>query len=81
MLLRLYDPILWRALKVANPRVRAQACTVLARAFPLQDPGINVDVCTYIYNMYIYVCVYIYILRAQACTVLARAFPLQDPGE
>ncbi|KAG5179871.1 condensin II non structural maintenance of chromosomes subunit-domain-containing protein [Tribonema minus] len=37
-LLRLYDPILWRALRVANPVVRAQAAALLARAFPLQDP-------------------------------------------
>jgi condensin-2 complex subunit G2 len=39
MLLRLYDPILWRSLKTANPVVRMQACTVLAHAFPLHDPG------------------------------------------
>ncbi|CAN0325026.1 unnamed protein product, partial [Discosporangium mesarthrocarpum] len=37
-LLRLYAPILWRSLKVANPVVRRQACQVLVAAFPLQDP-------------------------------------------
>ena len=38
MLLRLYEPILWRALKVANPHVRRNAATLLIEAFPLQDP-------------------------------------------
>ena len=37
-LLRLYSPFLWRALKVANPYVRANAAAVLFDAFPLQDP-------------------------------------------
>jgi hypothetical protein len=35
MLLRIYEPILWRALKVANPTVRMQAATLLFDAFPL----------------------------------------------
>ncbi|GBG28703.1 Condensin-2 complex subunit G2 [Hondaea fermentalgiana] len=42
MLLRLYNPILWRALNVANPSVRFNATRLLARAFPLQDPDASV---------------------------------------
>lgn len=38
MLLRLYEPIIWRSLKVANPMVRRNATVLLADAFPLQDP-------------------------------------------
>ena len=38
MLLRLYEPILWRSLKVANPHVRRNAATLFVEAFPLQDP-------------------------------------------
>ncbi|PRP88264.1 putative condensin-2 complex subunit G2 [Planoprotostelium fungivorum] len=38
MLHRLYAPILWRALRVANPLVRRNATCVLVDAFPLQDP-------------------------------------------
>ena len=38
MLLRLYEPILWRSLNVANPVVRKNACSLLIDAFPLQDP-------------------------------------------
>ena len=38
MLLRLYEPILWRSLKVANPHVRRNAATLFIEAFPLQDP-------------------------------------------
>ena len=38
MLLRLYEPILWRILKVANPAVRCHAGTLLVAAFPLQNP-------------------------------------------
>lgn len=52
MLVKLYKPLLWRALKVidlspvllvdhehkvANPVVRSNALTMLADAFPLQD--------------------------------------------
>jgi condensin-2 complex subunit G2 len=36
-LTRLYQPILWRALKVANPVVRANAAALLSDAFPLQS--------------------------------------------
>ncbi|XP_033124191.1 condensin-2 complex subunit G2-like [Anneissia japonica] len=38
MLLKLYNPILWRSLKVANGTVRANSITLLIDAFPLQDP-------------------------------------------
>jgi hypothetical protein len=37
MLVKLYSPILWRGLKVANPMVRAHCVTLLADAFPLVD--------------------------------------------
>lgn len=46
MLLRLYEPILWRSLKVANPIVRKNAVGLFFEAFPLQDtdgPQRNVD--------------------------------------
>jgi len=38
MLFRLYEPILWRSLKVANPMVRRNSALLLVDAFPLQDP-------------------------------------------
>ncbi|XP_030855770.1 condensin-2 complex subunit G2 [Strongylocentrotus purpuratus] len=41
MLLTLYQPILWRAFKVANASVRANAAALLIDAFPLQDPEAN----------------------------------------
>lgn len=37
LLTRLWSPILWRALKCANPLVRRQATLALAQAFPLGD--------------------------------------------
>eukprot|EP00232_Nephroselmis_pyriformis_P015184 CAMPEP_0182884986 /NCGR_PEP_ID=MMETSP0034_2-20130328/19337_1 /TAXON_ID=156128 /ORGANISM="Nephroselmis pyriformis, Strain CCMP717" /LENGTH=877 /DNA_ID=CAMNT_0025018231 /DNA_START=21 /DNA_END=2651 /DNA_ORIENTATION=+ len=39
MLLRLYEPILFRALAAANGAVRRNAAHVLVDAFPLQDPA------------------------------------------
>lgn len=39
MLARLYDPIMWRSLKAANPTVRLQATTLLFDTFPLTDPS------------------------------------------
>ena len=39
MLLRLYNPIIWRGLSAANPTVRKQAGVLFIDAFPLQDPG------------------------------------------
>ena len=41
MLLRLYNPILWRSLQVASPTVRAQATGLLIDAFPLQNPDMG----------------------------------------
>lgn len=41
MLLRLYNPILWRSLQVASPTVRAQATGLLVDAFPLQNPDMG----------------------------------------
>ncbi len=38
MLYRVYQPILWPALKVANATVRKQAAHLFAEAFPVQDP-------------------------------------------
>ena len=46
MLLRLWEPILWRALKAANPLVRRNAATLFFEAFPLQDaalPSVDLD--------------------------------------
>ena len=36
MLLRIYDPILWRSLKCANAQVRSQAAVMFLDVFPLQ---------------------------------------------
>ncbi|KAK9830117.1 hypothetical protein WJX72_009857 [[Myrmecia] bisecta] len=38
MLLRLYEPIIFRAMAAANPAVRRNALLLLIDAFPLQDP-------------------------------------------
>ncbi|EKX42521.1 hypothetical protein GUITHDRAFT_141192 [Guillardia theta CCMP2712] len=38
MLSRIYEPILWRSLKVANPIVRKQAAQLFAEVFPVQNP-------------------------------------------
>jgi condensin-2 complex subunit G2 len=38
MILRLYNPFLWRSLKVANSHVRANAVCLMLDAFPLHDP-------------------------------------------
>ena len=38
MLARLYAPILWRSLAVANPLVRRNAARLFLDAFPVQDP-------------------------------------------
>ena len=48
MLLRLWEPILWRALQCANPHVRKNAATLFVEAFPLQDatlPAVELDLC------------------------------------
>ncbi|EDQ85542.1 uncharacterized protein MONBRDRAFT_34252 [Monosiga brevicollis MX1] len=39
MLTKLYEPLLWRALKVANPFVRRNAACLLADVFPLTNPN------------------------------------------
>lgn len=39
MLCRLYAPILWRSLSVANPLVRRNAAVLFLDAFPVQDPA------------------------------------------
>ncbi|XP_025083646.1 condensin-2 complex subunit G2-like isoform X1 [Pomacea canaliculata] len=38
MLLRLYEPILWRSLSVPNTDVRTNSASLLLDAFPLQNP-------------------------------------------
>jgi len=42
MLERLYAPILWRNLKVANWEVRQNATALLCMAFPVVDPNLGV---------------------------------------
>jgi len=37
LLFKMYSPILWRALKAANPSVRVNASVILAETFPLCD--------------------------------------------
>ncbi|GCB60688.1 hypothetical protein scyTo_0012786, partial [Scyliorhinus torazame] len=41
MLHRLYQPILWRALKARNSEVRANAAILFVEAFPIRDPGLS----------------------------------------
>ena len=38
MLLRTYEPILFRSLEAANPAVRRHSALLFFEAFPLQDP-------------------------------------------
>ena len=38
MLHRVYEPILWRSLTVANPTVRKQSALLFIDAFPIQNP-------------------------------------------
>ena len=38
MLYKMYEPIMWRAFKVANEDVRVNACAILSHTFPLHDP-------------------------------------------
>ena len=40
MLLKLWEPILFRALTMANPHVRRNAATLFVEAFPLQDSSL-----------------------------------------
>ncbi|NXD77018.1 CNDG2 protein, partial [Halcyon senegalensis] len=43
MLYRLYQPILWRALKARNSEVRSNAAFLFVDAFPIRDPGFNTE--------------------------------------
>ena len=43
MLCRLWTPIIWRNLKVANPMVRASAAELFFSAFPIEDPESNLE--------------------------------------
>ncbi|NXG17944.1 CNDG2 protein, partial [Grallaria varia] len=43
MLYRLYQPILWRALKTRNSEVRANAAFLFVDAFPVRDPSFNAE--------------------------------------
>ncbi|NXB68263.1 CNDG2 protein, partial [Struthidea cinerea] len=43
MLYRLYQPILWRALKARNSEVRANAAFLFVDAFPVRDPSFKVE--------------------------------------
>ncbi|OII73749.1 HEAT repeat-containing protein [Cryptosporidium ubiquitum] len=44
LLLRLYDPIIWRYLSVANWKVRLNTTALLAMLFPLIDPSLSTGV-------------------------------------
>ncbi|XP_042332474.1 condensin-2 complex subunit G2 isoform X2 [Sceloporus undulatus] len=41
VLYRLYQPLLWRALKARNSEVRSNAALLFVDAFPILDPGLN----------------------------------------
>ncbi|NXJ65941.1 CNDG2 protein, partial [Rostratula benghalensis] len=43
MLYRLYQPILWRALKARNSEVRSNAAFLFVDAFPIRDPCFNTE--------------------------------------
>lgn len=43
MIYRLYEPILFRSLKVANPIVRSQALTLFVSTFPLKSNNWNIQ--------------------------------------
>ncbi|NXG68089.1 CNDG2 protein, partial [Baryphthengus martii] len=43
MLYRLYQPILWRALKARSSEVRSNAAFLFVDAFPLRDPSFNTE--------------------------------------
>ncbi|XP_075273602.1 condensin-2 complex subunit G2 [Opisthocomus hoazin] len=43
MLYRLYQPILWRALKARNSEVRSNAAFLFVDAFPVRDPSFNTE--------------------------------------
>ncbi|XP_026536708.1 condensin-2 complex subunit G2 [Notechis scutatus] len=41
VLYRLYQPVLWRALKARNPEIRSNAALLFSDAFPILDPRFN----------------------------------------
>lgn len=41
LLYNLYTPFLWRSLSAANPLVRVNASSILARTFPLRNPNLG----------------------------------------
>ena len=41
---KLWEPLLWRYLKVANADVRSNAVRILTEAFPLEDPNAELEV-------------------------------------
>lgn len=41
LLYELYTPFLWRSLSAANPMVRVNASSILARTFPLRNPNMG----------------------------------------
>ncbi|NXW89316.1 CNDG2 protein, partial [Alopecoenas beccarii] len=43
LLYRLYQPILWRALKARNSEVRSNAAFLFVDAFPVRDPSFNAE--------------------------------------
>lgn len=43
MLLRIYDPIIWRSLRSANAKVRAQAAIMFLDVFPLQHEDVRAE--------------------------------------
>ena len=43
MLCKLYEPILWRHLKVANSQARANAAQLFFDAFPVEDPNVQAE--------------------------------------
>ncbi|NWI19467.1 CNDG2 protein, partial [Crypturellus soui] len=43
MLYRLYQPVLWRALKARNSEVRSNAAFLFVDAFPVRDPHFNTE--------------------------------------
>jgi hypothetical protein len=44
-LVRIFDPIIWRALKCANAKVRLQAAQLFLDVFPLQKPAASPEEC------------------------------------
>ena len=44
MLCKLWRPILWRNMKVANPKVRVNSTELFFGAFPVEDPDEEVEV-------------------------------------